>query len=463
MVHTREAFRGRATRRRLIAAGGVLAGALALTGLPGVASAGPNVSARKVTAAKDIAALRAEVRNGTLGRSHGSVNGCRARHLGCRASVVTTSRTSATPLTTATPVGWGATELQKAFRLTHAANGTGMITIIGVGAYPNLESDLRIYRAQYGLAACTIRNDCLKIADYKGGPALEPSDPADEENIGVETALDVQMASAACPTCKITYLGVPITFDNNGFIRGFATAVKTAVRMHTASVSISYGFDTTKAIDTGPSSQALLQPGTALFSAAGDFGYMDPATFQTGIGGWPQNLRSVVSTGGTTMTASSTSATGFSQTAWDGAGSGCAPDLAAAYGQPASVAKDCKGHRAVSDVAAVADNVAVYDSYAPSSGEPFGWISVGGTSASSPFLAGMAARAPRVSDAIGPNVIYRAPAGAFTDITTGTNGLPAQCTKDGVSPVLCKAAPGWDGATGRGIPNGLAPFTSGPS
>jgi hypothetical protein len=152
--------------------------------------------------------------------------------------------------------------------------------------------------------------------------------------------------------------------------------------------------------------------------------------------------------------------TGYSQRAWRFAGSGCAPDLTAAYGQPRSVAAYCNGHRAVSDIAAVADNVAVYDTYAPESGQPYGWITVGGTSASSPFMAGIAARAPRVNDAIGPNVIYRAPADAFTDITVGANGTPDQCAADHVAQRLCHTAPGWDGATGRGIPNGLAPFTS---
>jgi hypothetical protein len=160
------------------------------------------------------------------------------------------------------------------------------------------------------------------------------------------------------------------------------------------------------------------------------------------------------------MTSDSTVPTGFSQAVWAPAGSGCSPDLRAAYGQPKDVAAYCNGHRAVTDVAAVADNVAVYDTYAPASGHPFGWITVGGTSASSPFVAGISARAPAVSDALGPNVIYRAPASAFDDITTGRNGAAAECASDGVDLRLCKAAIGWDGATGRGIPRGLKPFTS---
>lgn len=447
-----------AVRSRAMLAGAVVLGLLAAALSPATASAAPARSG-KVSSPAAIAALRAEVRNGSLDRTHGQVSPCRTRNLKCRYSLVTTSRSSSTPLTTAAPAGWGATELEKAFQLTHAPKGRGLVVIVGIGAYPTLESDLAVYREQYGLPACTSKSGCLTIKNYKGGAVLRPSDPIDEESIAVETSLDVQMVSAACPSCRIAYLGVPVSFTSNAqYIHGFATAVLTAVRLKANAVSMSYGFDTNKTIDTGNYSKSLVQPGTMLFSAVGDYGYMDPVTFQSGIGGWPQNLRSVVSVGGTSMVTSASSPTGYAQTAWDGAGSGCSPDLKPAYGQPKSVSDRCNGTRAVTDIAAVADNLAVYDTYAPYSGQPYGWITVGGTSASSPFMAGVAGRVPRLSGAVGPGPIYNAPASAFTDITTGANGTPAQCAADHVSPLLCKAGKGWDGPTGRGIPNGVAPF-----
>lgn len=448
-------------RRALLVIGACVA-SFVLTSVPTVAGAAASSHSPKITDAGKIAALRADVRNGTLHETHATISPCHALNLHCRYSLVTTSRSSTTALSTAKPTGWGAHDLQRALRLTSAPRGKGMVTIIGIGAYPNLESDLNIYRSHYSIRPCTIRNKCLKIANYKGGPALQPSDPRDEEYLAVESALDVQMVSAACATCKITYLGVPVTLHSLGFLRGFARATETAVRGHTSSVSISYGFDTNARIDRWRVSEQMRQPGTALFSAAGDYGYMDPRTFQSATGGWPQNLRSVVSVGGTSMRAVRGVPTGYRQRMWDGAGSGCSPDLAPAYGQPAWIARACKGRRAVTDVAAVADNLAVYDSYAPYSGTPHGWLTVGGTSASSPFLAGMAARAPRVNDALGPNVIYRAPASAFADVTTGSNGAPSDCARDHVWRRLCRSVPGWDGGTGRGIPRGLAPFTSRP-
>jgi hypothetical protein len=439
--------------RRITIVLAAAAAAFALAAVPAAAAAGAKISDPKV-----LSTLRGEVANGTLGGTHGTTSTC--ARFGCRSMLVTAQRGSGAPLTTAQPVGWGARQLERGLRLVNAPTGNRLVAIIGIGAYPNLESDLNIYRAEYGIAPCTTASECLTVANYRGGPALQPSDPVDEEDIAVETALDVQMVSAACPACRIAYLGVPVTFDNDGFIKGFGIATETAKRLGAAAVSISYGFDTNATIDHGPLSRIMIQPGMGLFSASGDFGYMNPRTFQTGIGGWPQNLRSVVSVGGTTMTADATAPTGFAQRAWLFAGSGCAPDLTAAYGQPNTVAAYCNGHRAVTDIAAVSDSVAVYDTYAPYSGQPYGWITVGGTSASSPFVAGISARAPRVNDTLGPNVIYRARPGAFTDITVGRNGPATACSDDGVDQRLCKAETGWDGATGRGVPRGLAPFTS---
>ena len=433
------------------------AAALALVGAHGTAGAAPGPG--KVSDPNALSALQAEVANGTLARTHGTMSTC--ARFGCRSIVVTTRQGSATPLTTTKPVGWGATQLERAFRLQNAPTGRRLVAIVGAGAYPNLESDLNIYRAQYHLPPCTSASGCLTIANYRGGPALQPSRPAAEEGLAYETSLDVQMVSASCPNCRIAYLGVPLTFTTNkDYIRAFATATQTAVDMGAASVSISYGFNTNKKIDSGPLADAMIQPGLGLFSASGDFGYMDPATFQTSTGGWPQNLRSVVSVGGTAMTADPDAPTGYSQRMWGGAGSGCSPDLPAAYGQPRYIAAYCNGHRAVTDISAVAINLATYDSYAPSSGQPAGWVTIGGTSASSPFVAGIAARAPVVNDALGPNVIYRAPAKAFVDVTAGRDGPATACSHDGVDQRLCRAEVGWDGGTGRGIPRGLAPFTS---
>lgn len=426
---------------------------------PSAASA--SGGSRVITSPTVISALRAQVRAGTFAKSHGVYSPCAAAHLGCRALVVTGAPGSDLAIRSSEPIGLTPAELSKAFSLGGAPSPSSMVTIIGQGRYPTLASDLAVYRKTFGLNACTVANRCLTLASYAGGPPVNVGAPGFEESAAYETSLDVDMVSAACPSCRITYLSVPASAGNDAAIRDFARAVVTAKHLGASTVSISWGFDVSAYSDFGKPSRELLQPGMGIFSASGDFGFMNPQTFQTGVGGWPQNLRSVVSVGGTTVTTYPGSPTGYFQSAWDGSGSGCSPDLAAAYGQPASIAASCKGGRAVVDIAADADpnsGPATYDSYAPQSHQPPGWVQEGGTSASSPFVASIAARAELPNDMIGPNDLYKAPRSAFTDITSGSNALPGTCQSYGFARRVCESVQGWDGPTGLGTPRGVAPF-----
>lgn len=97
---------------------------------------------------------------------------------------------------------------------------------------------------------------------------------------------------------------------------------------------------------------------------------------------------------------------------------------------------------------------------AQASEHPPHWTVADGTSLSSPFIAGLYARGGRTAGVLGPNTIYSASGGAFTDVTTGTNVNPedGQATCPADAPALCEAGPGWDGPTGVGTPNGLSGF-----
>jgi hypothetical protein len=125
------------------------------------------------------------------------------------------------------------------------------------------------------------------------------------------------------------------------------------------------------------------------------------------------------------------------------------------------VSRLCHGHRAASDISAVADpytGVAVYDSYAPATGEPSGFMVIGGTSVASPLIAGLYARAPRNSSVVGPNTLYAAKPHVFHDVTLGTNAGVGYCPTVGIGDPVCDSGPGWDGPTGLGSPTGLATF-----
>jgi hypothetical protein len=83
-----------------------------------------------------------------------------------------------------------------------------------------------------------------------------------------------------------------------------------------------------------------------------------------------------------------------------------------------------------------------------------GWTPVGGTSAASPFVAGLLTRvglANRTND-----FLYAHASEGFYDVTTGTNDPSHSCTG-----ILCTAGTGWDGPTGWGTPNGMALVTIG--
>lgn len=423
--------------------------------------------------------LRTALRNGTLARTAGTAKVCAAHRLRCQAELVTPSKSSSAPIaqprstavgpnTEAPPIGYGAKELQNAYGLSSAPSRTGTIVVIGAGAYPTLESDLAIYRSAYHLPACTKANGCFRQMNYLGGAPYKPAKTSDnqyaEEEIAVETALDVDMASASCPKCHIVSMQVPLkdgfyggTKQTHNAILHFATGVQTAKDLGANAVSISYGYPTDRYSDKGAIAKLMKQPGMAIVSSSGDWGFLADE------GQWPQSLPTVTSAGGTSLYADKTAKRNYREVAWNDAGSGCSTDLGPAAGQPAKVSKKCNGHRAASDISAVADpytGVAVYDSYAPGTGMPYGFIVVGGTSVASPFIAGLYARADISSSTVGPNTLYAAGASVFHDVTIGTNAGVGVCRTSGYSNALCDATAGWDGPTGLGTPKGLKPFTN---
>jgi subtilase family serine protease len=437
------------------------------------------------------ATIRLDLRAGTLGRTHAYYDACRAGahgirlNLGCQSLVVAKTATgsgAATPMTTADPAGYSPAELATAYHLPAASTSTRTIAIVGVGAYPSLAADLATYRSQYGLPACTTANGCLKITDYKGGPALasNPSMGSVEEAYAEETALDVDMASAACPSCKIDMVQIPENYlklllasygSPDGLAADFGTAVNEAAALGASAVSMSYGLPGASghaAVETGATAKALHHPGMAVVASSGDAGYTGTAQL------WPARLPWVTAAGGTSLKTADGGQT-YTNTAWGslftpkgqttskwvGAGSGCATDLPPAQGQPAAVAAICGGHRAVADASADADpltGVAVYDTYTPNSGSGGGWTVVGGTSAASPYLAGLYARAGNLTSVDGPNTLYTAPSGTLTDVTGGSNSQSGATGCKTYDAALCTGAPGWDGVTGLGTPNGLGAF-----
>ncbi|MCX4749099.1 peptidase S8 [Kitasatospora sp. NBC_01287] len=379
-------------------------------------------------------------------------------HNRCMAQLVTVAPGSTKALATSNPAGYGPADFAAAYNLPAGNAGpANTIAILDEGAFPTLEANLNAYRTQYGLPACTAANGCFKQVNEHGGAPLAPGTTPDEkdfdEQVGVETTLDVDMASAACPSCRILEITVnrDMTTSEDQAAEDFGVAMNTAAKLGASSASVSYQFGPDATLDLGQAARDFYHPGMAITASSGDGGYEGTPS------GWPQNLPTVTSVGGTALYRTPGAGhNGYTEVAWDGSGSGCAAELPPALGQPTSASANCGGHRADADVSADADpttGAAVYDDYTPFSGQQQSWLAVGGTSQSSPYIAGVYARGGHLTNVEGPNTLYAAAPSAFNDVTLGQNA-PANsgCT------VLCVSGTGWDGPTGLGTPNGLAGF-----
>ncbi|QZL06944.1 S53 family peptidase [Streptomyces sp. BHT-5-2] len=332
----------------------------------------------------------------------------------------------------AAPGGYGPGDLQSAYNLPQSGGSGQTVAIVDANDDPNAEQDLATYRSQYGLPECSTANGCFQKVDQDGGTNY----PAPDSGWAGEISLDVDMVSAACPQCHILLVEA-----NSANMNDLGAAVNRAVAMGAKFVSNSYG-GSEDSSDTNSDEQYFNHPGVAITVSSGDSGY--------GVE-YPAASKYVTAVGGTSLQQDSSSR-GWSETVWgtsaggEGAGSGCSQyDAKPAWQQDTGCS-----NRTVADVASVADpatGVAVYDSYQAS-----GWNVYGGTSASSPFIAGVYALAGAPGSSDTPASYPYAHASALNDVTSGANG---SCSPS----YLCTAGDGYDGPTGLGTPNGTAAFT----
>ena len=343
---------------------------------------------------------------------------------------------SGRPHASSGPTGYGYQDLRAAYGLTAAAladGGTQTVAVVDAFDDKTAEADLGVYRAYYGMSACTTANSCFKKVNQNG---VQGSYPKNNQGWAVEVSLDLDMVSAICPNCKILL----VEAKNNQSANLYA-AVDTAVRLGATVVSNSYGGSETSG---DPSSNVHFNhPGVAITVSTGDAGY--------GVQ-YPAASPYVTAVGGTTLTKTGS---GYTESAWSGAGSGCSKYQTL---KPSWQADTGCANRTVADVSAVADpntGVSVYDSNCSSlnalGGKCFkGWGTVGGTSAAAPIIAGVYALAGNGSSLNAAQSTYTNP-GSLHDVTSGSNG---SCG----SSYLCTAGTGYDGPTGNGTPNGLGAF-----
>jgi PKD repeat protein len=386
-------------------------------------------------------------------------------------------------------------QLASAYDFSPTEGGTGQ-TVALVDAYddPKIEKDLQTFDKNYKLAECTAANGCFKKVGQTGSTTSLPE--ADTSGWSVEISLDVETVRGVCPNCKILLVETDAATTAD-----LAAGVNEAVALGATEVSNSYGGPELRA--EGESIQAAYNhPGVVIAASTGDEGYYDWDALNEGhevaeMPNSPASLPSVVAVGGTSLHLDQAGAR-ERETVWNNNGPGDEPGLkdkrslgatgggcstlftAQLWQQdvPGFPATGCGTKRLDADIAADADpdtGFDIYDSYDCGSsctefGVP-GWLTVGGTSLSSPLITALYALAGGSNGVRYPALTLYGHAGqasALYDVTEGGNGYcdaEAKCTPDAKDGKVdcegtsaCDAGAGFDGPSGLGTPNGLAAF-----
>lgn len=280
--------------------------------------------------------------------------------------------------------GFTAPQLENAYNIAgKLGNGAGTsVAVIEAGDLAAASSDLAAYRSEFGLGTGYL----TKYNEYGQQSNYPPS--CEDYGWCVETDLDIDMVSAACPKCKIFLM------EAKGGISDFEAGETEAVTLGAMILSnswICYG-----SYDCGDTNfpNYFDTPAIAYVASSGDSGYDN-------IGG-PSVLDSVISVGGTQLEEKGAK---YSETLWTDAGAGCASPRAVGTGVTKPKWQhdpDCN-YRSDADVsleAGCSPGVASYNSLYG------GWIGVCGTSVASPFTAGVIALAGNADKMNGGETIW---------------------------------------------------------
>ncbi len=351
--------------------------------------------------------------------------------------------------------GYDPEDLQEAYRIPNTGGSTQTIALVDAYGYKTAESDLATYRAKYELGACTKANGCFKKVNETGEEgnypeAVTTEEKEKEEGWEHEDALDLDMASAACPSCHLMLVEA-----NSPSFSDLGPSVNTAASLGATEISNSYGAaeeNTTLCGTTGCKefSADYNHPGVVVIASAGDSDYNGPAGPS-----FPASSPYVVSVGGTALHRAFNSR-GWSEEVWNEPVSEAGTDSGCSHFEPKPSWQTDAGcaNRTDNDVAAVAACKTPVSTYGVT-----GWIVLCGTSASSPLFAGIEAHASEHVRSLGAEQFYTHPSSLF-DVTLGNNvntaeGSNGECSPPSTDEYLCHAEIGYDGPTGWGTPDGV--------
>jgi subtilase family serine protease len=296
-------------------------------------------------------------------------------------------------------LGYAPTDIANAYGIP-ASTSSATVAIVDAFDDPNAETELGVYRSMYGLPECTSANGCFTKVNQSGAASNYPQN---DSGWSTEIALDLDMVSAVCPTCKILLVEA-----NTGTMDDLGASVDTAVRMGANVVSNSYY--TAEYSDESSEDVHYNHPGVAITASSGD----------RTSSSYPAASHYVTSVSGTSLNHNGS----WSQSPWQYAGHGCSPYIARPGWQHGRTT-NCD-MRASQDVAVVADPQTGVSVFSMTQG---GWVVVGGTSVGAPIVAAMYALS---GNYVSPGYSY-AHSSLFTPV----------------------GAAGYDPTTGLGSPNGV--------
>ncbi len=330
------------------------------------------------------------------------------------------------------PQGYTPAQIRKAYGVPDGL-GQGAIAIVDAYHYPTALHDFNVFSNQFGLpvepsTTATLGTNGRFQVVYATG-----SQPATDTSWAQESALDTQWAHAMAPNAKIFLVEA-----RSSGLSDLMAAVQVAVGLPgVTQVSLSFG-STETACSYARYDQLFRTPGVTFFAASGD-----TSTEKD----FPALSRDVVCVGGTRL-ALLADGSRVGESVW-AATAGSLSSFSPRPPYQDGVIGKSSPYRSGNDIAAVADpdtGVSVYDS--TPDGHLSGWLIFGGTSTSTPIIAGIANAANRArSGSRGQNAALYDALGtsAFLDLTTGRSGSNA-------------ATVGWDMPSGVGTPNGLGGF-----
>ncbi len=372
----------------------------------------------------------------------------RPEHIGVRAHTNHRYRVSPSGGGTPSPTGYSPADIRAFYGITDSSGGHDIIAIVDAYHHPMALSDFNGFSQQFSLPVESNSAHPLDSANahfqvvyqsktkfrntYKYG-YTGTTPPTANTGWSQEEALDIEWAHAMAPNAKILL----VEASSNSFLDlldavSFAASYNDGHGRSVKQLSMSWGggeFTSESSYD-----YHFNNGGVVFFASTGDTG---------GLTEWPAVAPNVVAVGGTSITKNSNG--DVVETGWSGSGGGFSSYEKTKPSYQNGVL-NTGSSRSVPDISSDADpNTGVSVLWNGS------WYVFGGTSVSSPCVAGMvnlastAVQYPNGSADLLKNIYASLGTANFFDVISGTAGGNT-----------CGA--GWDAVTGVGAPRGSGGF-----